>query len=212
MFTSLCVCYFFYHPFIQQRMACFQQITRLNFLFRCLRRSTLCTRRYFASSFDKLPPATPGCHANLKVFKFVDKTHLLAKIMNFTATPTFIHAPAMRRIGKTTTIDMLEAMAQGQRDMFEGMAVNADDSPFHIGETNFSVIRLDFSGMKFWSTDPFQFQKIIVDALVYTAKTMYGLDLTSSIDKDAKKEEDVYNPANGFTVLQRKSPRGSADR
>ena len=52
----------------------------------------------------------------------------------------------MRRIGKSITIAMLDAMARGKRDMFEGMKVNAEDSAFHIGEQTFSIIHMDFSG------------------------------------------------------------------
>ena len=170
-------------------MPYFRQMTRLRLSFRCLPQS-----RHFTGSLDKLPPATPGCHANPQVFKFVDKTHLLAKIMNYTATPTFLHAPAMRRIGKTTTVNLLEAMARGEREMFEGMAVNADDSAFRIGEAKFSVIRLDFSGLQISNTDPFHFKSTIVKELIYRAELQHGLDLRASIDKDVEKKEDKYKP------------------
>ena len=96
------------------------------------------------SSYCRHPPPPPGNHVNLKKFKYVDKTHLLAKIMS-EQEPTFIHAPAMRRIGKSTTVQMLHLMAQGHRDLFAGMAVNAPDSPFQIGQEKFSCIYLDFS-------------------------------------------------------------------
>jgi hypothetical protein len=56
-----------------------------------------------------------------------DKTGLLARILSdnsdHSARP-FLHAPAMRRIGKSTTIKMLPAMAGGDRELFQGMAVN----------------------------------------------------------------------------------------
>jgi hypothetical protein len=53
----------------------------------------------------------------------------------------------MRRIGKTTTISMLETMARGNRNLFNGYYVNTPESPFQIGKDPFSVIRLDFSGL-----------------------------------------------------------------
>eukprot|EP00475_Leptophrys_vorax_P028674 TRINITY_DN4165_c0_g1_i1.p1 TRINITY_DN4165_c0_g1~~TRINITY_DN4165_c0_g1_i1.p1 ORF type:complete len:422 (+),score=97.27 TRINITY_DN4165_c0_g1_i1:179-1267(+) len=56
----------------------------------------------------------------------------------------------MRRIGKSTTIRFLVAMAKGDKktkELFEGMAVNESNSPFSIGEIPLSVIQLDFSGL-----------------------------------------------------------------
>jgi hypothetical protein len=67
--------------------------------------------------------------------------------MFLTHTGTFLHAPAMRRVGKSTTVDMLAAMARGEKEMFEGYAVNSADSPFCIGEQPLSLIRLDFSSV-----------------------------------------------------------------
>lgn len=92
-----------------------------------------------------LPPPPPGDPLNFQLYAYVDKTDLLARIMAVNAT--FIFAPSMRRIGKSATVNMLAAMASGQRDMFDGYAVNNPGSSFKIGETNYSVIQLDFSGV-----------------------------------------------------------------
>lgn len=96
------------------------------------------------SSFNRRPPPPPGNSLDLKEFKYVDKTHFLAQILS-KEQPQFIHAPAMRRIGKSTTIDMLEEMVKGNREPFEGYAVNKPDSPFQIGEQKFVCIKLDVS-------------------------------------------------------------------
>jgi len=58
----------------------------------------------------------------------------------------FLHAPAMRRIGKSMTIKMLAAMAGGDRELFQGMAVNESRSPFEIVKSTYSVIQMSFSG------------------------------------------------------------------
>jgi hypothetical protein len=46
----------------------------------------------------------------------------------------FIFAPSMRRIGKSVTVNMLAAMASGQRDMFNGYAVNNPGSSFKMAK------------------------------------------------------------------------------
>ena len=133
------------------------------------------TRIHF--SCDSRPPAPPGNKLDLKSFKYIDKTSLLAKIMNSTETPTFIHAPSMRRIGKTVTIEMLDAMARGKRDMFAGMKVNAADSAFHIGEQKFSIIRMDFLGTCDTLMDTAEMKEAIIDEIVDSAETQHGLNL-----------------------------------
>lgn len=94
----------------------------------------------------------------------------------------FVHAPAMRRSGKSTTISMLAAMARGERELFEGMDVNAEDSPFCIGEQKFSVIQLNFSGglAEKWMSIT-DLQRAFVHELVLAAKIQHGLDI-SGID------------------------------
>jgi hypothetical protein len=95
------------------------------------------------------PPPSPGLSKlDLKRYLYVDKTYLLAKILSddpYYSPGQFLHAPAMRRIGKSTTLKMLAAMARGEKNLFDGMVVNKPGSPFEIGKTPFSVIEIDFS-------------------------------------------------------------------
>jgi hypothetical protein len=105
-------------------------------MFRCLavRRLSVSVGR---------PPPSPGLSAiDLKRYAYVDKTHLLARILTDDPRHSpgqFLHTPAMRRIGKSTTIRFLAAMARGDKktkELFEGMAVNESDSPFSIGDSS----------------------------------------------------------------------------
>jgi hypothetical protein len=85
-------------------------------------------------------------------FKYVDKTPMLAKIMG-NAGEQCILAPAMRRIGKTTTVAMLAAMARGEREKFVHYAVGTPGTEAHrlfpVGAPGyvFPVIQLSFKGL-----------------------------------------------------------------
>jgi hypothetical protein len=107
---------------------------------------------------------------------------------------TYIFAPSMRRIGKSATLDMLEAMASGQRDMFNGYAVNNPGSSFKIGETIYSVIKLDFSGTipsGIPLNTPEKVEKAVVSArrkfteyLIEQAMVQHGIKIKPTFDRD----------------------------
>jgi hypothetical protein len=118
---------------------------------------------------------------DLQQYKYVDKTALLARIMaKGPSNPgTFLHAPAMRRVGKSTTVKMLAAMARGEKDMFEGMQVNAEDSLFQIGERDFSVIQLDFSNVAKPAAESVgEVEVAFVDNLVRHAMEQHSVDIS----------------------------------
>jgi hypothetical protein len=120
---------------------------------------------------------------DLQQYKYVDKTALLARIMaKGPSNPgTFLHAPAMRRVGKSTTVDMLAAMARGEKHKFEGMDVNASDTLFHIGERDFSVIQLDFSGVAEPSAGSVcEVKRAFVDKLVDNARQQHSVDISQA--------------------------------
>ena len=73
----------------------------------------LCVRRLSVRA--PRPPPSPGMsRLDMTRYSYVDKTGLLARILSDDpdhSAGQFLHAPAMRRIGKSTTIKMLAAMA-----------------------------------------------------------------------------------------------------
>ena len=124
------------------------------------------------------PP--PGNSLDLKRYTYIDKTMMLAKILS-RETPTFLNAPAMRRTGKSMAISMMEHMARGNVEMFDGMDVNDPASPFQIGEEKFSVIRLDFSGVAIdKSVSPEMVREQFVRKLETQANEQHGIDISGT--------------------------------
>jgi hypothetical protein len=139
------------------------------------------------------PPPSPGLSAiDLKRYKYVDKTGLLARILTDDPKHSpgqFLHAPAMRRIGKSTTIRFLAAMARGDKktkELFEGMAVNEPDSPFSIGEIPLSVIQLDFSGSVDVKMDVNDVKRALVWELCESAFEQHGIEISPELQNPSQ--------------------------
>lgn len=132
------------------------------------------------SSFNRRRVPLPNVPLNLKEFKYVDKTHLLAKILS-TEESTYILAPAMRRIGKSMTIDIMYEMAKGNRELFEGMAVNKPDSPFQIGAEQFFCIKLSFDTVSNESLSVIDNAERFNKRLVEAAKEQHGLVIEKDV-------------------------------
>lgn len=105
----------------------------------------------------------PGCgpHDSDLV---IDKSHLYARLL--THPHPLLVAPTFRHNGKTFTTNYLEAILEpkverdrgtsialqsvlglpclDRRPLLEGLAITSPDSCFHVGQTEFSVIRLNF--------------------------------------------------------------------
>lgn len=146
-----------------------------------LTRSTrfLWRRTNFIAFSNLHQPPFPGDPLDLTRHTYVDKTMMMAKILS-TETPTFLNAPSMRRTGKTITISMMEHMARGNVEMFDGMDVNDPASPFQIGEQKFSVIKLDFSGVAEKHASPETVKTRFVGRLEREAYKQHGLDISGS--------------------------------
>jgi len=151
----------------------------------------LCVRRLSVRA--PRPPPSPGMsRLDMTRYSYVDKTDLLARILSDNpdhSAGQFLHAPAMRRIGKSTTIKMLAAMAGGDRELFQGMAVNEPGSPFEIGKTPYSVIQLDFSAPSIETTYNIdQVRSAIAKEMRDCAFDQHGLDISSETPGDVLKE------------------------
>ena len=93
-----------------------------------------------------LPPPGPDSGWWPSKYRYVDKSLMQAELL-FSSPAKYSLLPAMRRVGKSTTLRQLAAMARGEKDKFKGYAVTAPDSPYKIELNEFSVIQLDFSGL-----------------------------------------------------------------
>ncbi len=143
------------------------------------------------STIVRTPPF-PSSPLDTKRFAYVDKTHLLARILSNEYEITsgvFLHAPAMRRVGKSTTIAMLAAMAKGDMEMFDGMAVSKPDSPFVIEKGKYHVIQLDFSGCASPDLSINEVEKYLSEKLVHLAFDQHDIKL----DENAPLTKNMYN-------------------
>jgi hypothetical protein len=108
--------------------------------------------RIFSTSWQQqratldCPPPAPSASSFLpERFTYIDKTLLLAKIMS--GPDQYVFAPAPRRMGKSLTVKMLGALARGERDKFEGMAIAAKHGLYDFDKQQYSVVQLDCSGL-----------------------------------------------------------------
>jgi len=69
-------------------------------------------------------------------------------------------------------VEMLSAMARGDRHVFDGYAVNSPTSPFQVGAQAYSVIQLDFSEAVDASA-PYDAQTIRSDLIDYVVKSAF---------------------------------------
>ena len=95
----------------------------------------------------KVPPLSSFVVSYLKVYDYVDKSILLASLMAHAETYLFI--PSMRRCGKSFTLKLLQAMAEGKRDALSGLRIctvpNSADWQLPTEGNEYRVIKLDFS-------------------------------------------------------------------
>jgi len=176
-----------------------------------------------------LPPPLPGSsNLALSQYNYVDKTEMFAYILSEKGTfffsfcetlllirvvfkneihwlfsaSKFIFAPSMRRIGKSVAVNMLAAMASGDRNIFNGYAVNNPGSSFNIGATIYSVIKLDFSGVidsKIPLDTPKKVEKAVVatkrkftEYLIRKAMEQHGIKIKPTFDHDAGVALDCW--------------------
>ena len=109
----------------------------------------ICVQRFLSANpkvaIKRLPPIGSSFKLkDLQTCQFVDKTNLLARLLTDKGVDlgVFLFIPARRRVGKSSAMDMLAAMAKGEKEYFQGYAVSKDDSPFTIGAEKFPVIKV----------------------------------------------------------------------
>jgi hypothetical protein len=109
----------------------------------------------------------------------------------------------MRRIGKSTTIKMLAAMAKGDRELFQGMTVNKPGSPFEIGKSPYSVIQLDFSAPSIepsYTID--QVRAAITHRMKRFARLQHSLELCSETPGEVLMEwVETLKEVNGNQIV-----------
>ena len=83
---------------------------------------------------------SPGSFENLRrgSYVYVDKTAYLHSRVRQEGNMFFLSRP--RRFGKTLTVSTLEAIFQGRRELFKGLAIDALDYDWKI----YPVIHIDF--------------------------------------------------------------------
>ena len=69
----------------------------------------------------KVPPLSKFDVGYLQTYDYVDKSLLLASLMAHKETYLFV--PSMRRCGKTVTLKLLKAMAEGNRTALSGLKI-----------------------------------------------------------------------------------------
>ena len=171
---------------------CFVCVLCQFFIRSCSRSSTRMFRRSITRMFRRdCSSSPPLAGSNMRwddlAETYIDKTFLLAKILS-KDTHDFIVAPGMRRVGKSTTVKMLAAMARGERELFDGMDVNKDDSPFTIGKDSFSVIQLDFLALGTKDDSPDEMRDKFIGRLVTSASEQHNLDISLSAQCRASHE------------------------
>lgn len=93
------------------------------------------------------PAPPPDSRWDPLKYQYVDKTLLLARILSEADTPTILQYVAPTGFGRTVVLDQLEAMARGQRHLFQHSQCSLPHSPFQVGENRYNVIRMDFGGV-----------------------------------------------------------------
>lgn len=100
-----------------------------------------------ASLKKRVPPLSSFVLKHLNKYDYVDKSLLLASLMAH--KETFLFVPSMRRCGKTVTLMLLQAMAEGNKTALSGLKICTDPSrdwEIPTAET-YTVIKLDFSSI-----------------------------------------------------------------
>lgn len=98
-------------------------------------------------------------------YVYVDKTHYLYELIK-EKPGCFLARP--RRFGKSLLISTLEALFQGQRELFTGLWIDSSDYDWHPHP----IIRLDFSAIS--SDNPEILSKSLIDTLKAIA-SQYGI-------------------------------------
>ena len=103
-----------------------------------------------ASLKKKVPPLSGFSLPDLKSYDYVDKSILVASLMAHKETYLFI--PSMRRCGKSFTLKLLQAMAEGKSDALSSLRICADPDvqdgagwQLPTGGNEYHVIKLDLS-------------------------------------------------------------------
>jgi hypothetical protein len=109
---------------------------------------------------------------------YVDKTRLLAKLL--LSGKKAVYATAPRRMGKSLTVDMLGAIARGERDKFVGMDI-VEDGKYDFEQ--YSVVQLDCSGLYRPGRSPSQVDAAFADHIREVAFDDHKFDVDD--DKDA---------------------------
>ena len=132
-------------------------------------------------SAQALPPPPPGAAWKPANFKFVDKSLMQAELLYNETLYPFLLLPAMRRVGKTTALHQLAAMARGDADKFKGYAVCAPDSPYKVTPGLFSVIQLDCSGLANGKSSAKEVEAALMLAFEEAALEQHGITLPSNL-------------------------------
>lgn len=74
-------------------------------------------------------------------YLYVDKTAYLAKLIAVQGRMCFFSRP--RRFGKTLTVSTLEAIFQGKRELFKGLAIDQTDYDWKT----YPVVHIDFGSI-----------------------------------------------------------------
>ena len=107
---------------------------------------------------------------------YVDKTGYIAKLIAISGKMYFLSRP--RRFGKSLTVSTLEAIFQGKRELFKGLAIDALDYDWK----KYPIIHIDFTNC--WKKTADALDGWLKDRLEEVADA-YGvgpLDMTKTSD------------------------------
>ena len=127
-----------------------------------------------------LPPPGPDSGWWPSKYRYVDKSLMQAELL-FSSPAKYSLLPAMRRVGKSTTLRQLAAMARGEKDKFKGYAVTAPDSPYKIELNEFSVIQLDFSRLANGLKSAEDVEEAVIRYVCSSAKSQHGVELRNDL-------------------------------
>ena len=111
---------------------------------------------------------------------YVDKTGYIAKLIAVSGKMYFLSRP--RRFGKPLTVSSLEAVFQGRRELFKGLAIDALDYDWK----KYPIIHIDFTNC--WKKTAEGLKSWLKKAMIQTA-VCYGI---APLDQ-AQDADDVFS-------------------